>query len=359
MRTRVVVQSRLSSSRLPGKAMLTVAGMPLIELVARRVANTGHEVVVATSEEHFDDHIAEHLASVGIPVFRGPLDDVLGRFVAATADLDDTDTVVRMTGDNPVADGLLVDELAAATTASGHTYGRVDIDQVPEGIGCEVFTAAAIREAHATTTDPYDREHVTPWLRRTFGELLWAPDGIPTDVHAYRATVDSLADYDRVARLFREHSDDPVGVSFRQLMGDVASAVDGAGSRAPLGADGLPEAVDLGSAPDRSNADWRELLRRSADRGADVVRVAVDDDASLALCNDSTLRGRLRVVLDLTPLPTDASADATRAAVERAFAILGGRKAFALVVPESADAGVRGAAGGYLAGGVVARLLVG
>jgi spore coat polysaccharide biosynthesis protein SpsF len=355
MRTRVVVQSRLSSSRLPGKAMLTVAGMPLIELVARRVANTGHEVVVATSEEHFDDHIADHLASVGIPVFRGPLDDVLGRFVAATADLDDGDAVVRMTGDNPVADGLLVDELAAATAASGHTYGRVDIDQVPEGIGCEVFTAATIREAHATTTDGYDREHVTPWLRRTFGELLWAPEGIPTDVHAYRATVDSLADYDRVARLFRAQAD-PVGVSFRVLMGEVAAAVDAEGSRAPLDEEGLPGAVDLGSAPDRSNADWRELLRRSADRGADVVRVAVDDDASLALCNDSTLRGRLRVVLDLTPLPADASEDATRAAVERAFALLGGRRAFALLVPPTAGPGVRAAADGYLSQGAVTRL---
>jgi spore coat polysaccharide biosynthesis protein SpsF len=357
MRTRVVVQSRLSSSRLPGKAMLTVAGMPLIELVARRVANTGHEVVVATSEEHFDDHIAEHLASVGIPVFRGSLDDVLGRFVAATADLDDDDAVVRMTGDNPVADGLLVDELAAATSASGHTYGRVDIDQVPEGIGCEVFTAAAIREAHAKTTDGYDLEHVTPWLRRRFGELLWAPEGIPTDVHAYRATVDSLSDYDRVARLFRAHAADPVGASFRVLMGDVAAAVDAAGPREPVGDDGLPATVhDLGATREQPNAERRETLRRAADRGADVVRVAVDDDASLALCNDSTLRGRLRVLLDLAPLATDASVDATRAAVERAFALLGGRKAFALVVTESAGAGVRAAADGYMAEGVVTGL---
>lgn len=352
----MVVQSRLSSSRLPGKALLTIAGMPLIELVARRVANSGHEVVVATSHEHMDDHIAAHLESVGLPVFRGSLDDVLGRFVAATADLADTDRVVRMTGDNPVADGRLIDELSEATAASGHTYGRVDINQAPEGIGCEVFTAANLREAHASTTDAYDREHVTPWLRRTFGELLWAPEGIPSDIHAYRATVDSLADYDRVARIFQAHDDDPIGVTFRELMADVVATVDAAGPRVPRGQDGIPDVVhDLGATRDRSNEERREQLRLAADRGSDTVLVAVDDDASLALCADSSLRGRVRVMLDLSPLPTHASTDATRAAVERAFAILGGRKVFALVLPNDAAQTMQAAADGYVTEGVAAH----
>src|SRR6478735_1250818 len=198
-RTRVVIQSRLNSSRLPGKAMLTIAGMPLIELVARRASRSGHEVVVATSEEPYDERIAGHLSSVGIPIVRGSLDDVLSRFVEATADLAPDDRVVRLTGDNPVADADLVDELLAALDASDHRYGRVDIDQVPEGLGAEAFSVAALREANATTTDAYDREHVTPWLRRTLGELLFVPRGCPDDVHAYRATVDTLGDYVRVS----------------------------------------------------------------------------------------------------------------------------------------------------------------
>ena len=80
-RTRVVIQSRLNSSRLPGKALMTIGGMPLIELVARRASRDGHEVVVATSEEQYDTRIFDHLARVDIPAMRGSLDDVLGRFV--------------------------------------------------------------------------------------------------------------------------------------------------------------------------------------------------------------------------------------------------------------------------------------
>ena len=67
-RTRVVIQSRLNSSRLPGKALMTIGGMPLIELVARRASRDGHEVVVATSEEQYDTRIFDHLARVDLEI---------------------------------------------------------------------------------------------------------------------------------------------------------------------------------------------------------------------------------------------------------------------------------------------------
>src|SRR6187200_14786 len=107
-RVRVVLQSRLSSTRLPGKAMLTVAGRPMVVLAAQRAATTGAEVVVATSDRPEDDLIAETVAAAGISVARGPLDDPLRRFTIAVTDLDDQDVVVRLTADNVVPDGSLV-----------------------------------------------------------------------------------------------------------------------------------------------------------------------------------------------------------------------------------------------------------
>ena len=120
MRTRVVIQSRLSSSRLPGKALMDLGGMPLIELVARRASRTGFEVVVATSVGAYDGRIARHLERVGIRVVRGQLDDVLGRFLVATEDLEPTDRVIRLTGDNPVGDASLVQEMLDEMAGSGY-----------------------------------------------------------------------------------------------------------------------------------------------------------------------------------------------------------------------------------------------
>ncbi|HMR48930.1 MAG TPA: NTP transferase domain-containing protein [Arachnia sp.] len=346
MRTRVVIQSRLSSSRLPGKALMTVAGMPLIELVARRASRTGFEVVVATSVEHYDDLIAQHLARVGIPVVRGPLDDVLARFVDATSDMAPSDTVVRLTGDNPVADADLVQELIDAMAVSGHVYGRVDIDQVPEGLGAEVFSVEVLRQAAATSTDPYDHEHVTPWIRRHCGELLFAPKANPGDPAAYRCTTDCLHDYDRIARLFSGEAD-PVAVSWADIVARLVAEVDGLGPRVrPLeGGRGFPETL-VGSArvgrtgADRTGADrdmavTRETFVDALDRGVSHVYCAAEDVSTVRVATLPALNKRLAHVVEVT-LPGRGPADLeVELAVERAFADLGQRKLAGVVVADA------------------------
>lgn len=228
MRTRVVIQSRLSSSRLPGKALMTVGGMPLIELVARRASRTGFGVVVATSVESYDDRIAAQLEPTGIRVIRGSLDDVLSRFLTATSDMDETDRVVRLTGDNPVADADLVQELIDEMDRTGAEYGRVDVDVVPEGLGVEVFSVALLRRAGREATSAYDREHVTPWIRRHTDELLFAPERNPGQPAVFRATVDCLHDFTRVSRLFDGFAN-PINVHWADIMDSLVGQVKGLG----------------------------------------------------------------------------------------------------------------------------------
>ena len=343
-RTRVVIQSRLDSSRLPGKAMLTIGGMPLIELVARRASRSGHEVVVATSEERFDDRIAAHLERTGIRVVRGPLDDVLGRFVLATSDLADDDRVVRLTGDNPVADADLVDELLAAMDESGHVYGRVDIDQVPEGLGAEGFTAGSLRQAAATAVAAYDREHVTPWLRRELGELLFVPSANPADRFRYRCTVDVLSDYDRAVRLF-EGEPDPVGVPWTALVGRLEAVTEGVRAQRP--ADGPQSSVVLGlPVPGEGGrlggAELRALLGAAVDLGITHVETSGADGAGEAAAKaglDPAFTQRIGVVLRVAAptAPESVAGLAVECEVERRLAHLGRRKVAAIVLEDVAS----------------------
>lgn len=357
-RTRIVIQSRLSSSRLPGKAMLTIAGMPLVELVARRASRSGHEVVVATSDEQYDSRIAEHLRSVGIAVVRGPLDDVLLRFVGATQDLAADDRVVRLTGDNPVADADLVDELLAAMDVSAHTYGRVDIERVPEGLGAEAFTAGALRAAQQAATAAYDREHVTPWLRRELGELLFVPRDAPADIHAYRCTVDSLADYDRVSQTFAA-CPDPVGVPWRELTEAIGTRVYAGGPMAPRrGRRPQQSALVLGGAQlvgaARPAADVRALLAYAVDHGVshcDLGRADGETEQVFRACSEPALKQRIDVVSRQAPLGSgraplevaDAASPAllralAEAGFERTFANLGRRRVDCAVFDRASDA---------------------
>ncbi|MDQ2849372.1 MAG: aldo/keto reductase [Actinomycetota bacterium] len=342
-RTRVVVQSRLNSSRLPGKALMTIAGLPLIELVARRAARSGHEVVVATSDEHYDTRIAEHLTSVGISVMRGELDDVLGRFVHATADLAPDDRVVRLTGDNPVMDADVIDELLAAMDRSGHDYGRVDVDVVPEGLGAEGFWVRDLRMAAASTTDPYDREHVTPWLRRHLGELLFAPADNPGEPKRFRCTVDTLDDFDRASRLFAQVGD-PVAAPWTDVMDVLAREVRDAGCSVPerSSALGLSSIVFGGSRLAEPAAPvTRAMLADAVARGVTHVEVGRADgeaEAVLRACADPQLVQRMKVLSRLAPL-AGGGAPKAEAALERSFATIGRRSATAVLVDALVDAG--------------------
>lgn len=331
---------------------MTVAGMPLIELVARRASRSSHEVVVATSVETYDDLIARHLERVGIPVFRGSLDDVLGRFAAATADLGPNDRVVRLTGDNPVADAALVQELIAAVDASGHTYGRVDIDQVPEGLGAEVFTAAALRTANSQATSSYDREHVTPWLRRELGELLFAPESNPGDPVAYRCTTDCLNDYERISRLF-DDEEDPVGVPWQALVAKLKANVDAAGPMAAVvGRPGRPRLTRVivgtgglgrvGSESDRDESIMRQTLATAVNRGVSHVVARAGQSELVHRGTFPALQQRLATLAFLPALDRADGDDPVdcrvRAAVERTRADLGQRAISAVCLASVSDA---------------------
>ncbi|HEY8360977.1 MAG TPA: hypothetical protein VIL30_26255, partial [Ramlibacter sp.] len=105
----VVLQARTSSSRLPAKVLLPLAGMPVAVLAARRAANTGSQVIVATSTGGDDDALAGLLRDHGIPCHRGSLHDVLQRMVDAAAGYPDHSVFVRLTADNVFPDGALID----------------------------------------------------------------------------------------------------------------------------------------------------------------------------------------------------------------------------------------------------------
>ena len=110
----VILQARTTSTRLPAKALLPIAGYPSVSLAALRAANAGGEVIVATSDDASDDALAAEVQTHQIRVVRGSLHDLLARFHRATDSLSDNDIVVRLTADNVVPDGHLAQDLASA-----------------------------------------------------------------------------------------------------------------------------------------------------------------------------------------------------------------------------------------------------
>lgn len=176
---------------------------------------------MATSNTQHDDLLAWTAAESGIRVYRGSLDNVLERFLDCTTDLADDDVVVRATADNPVPDGEFVDQLIDALDEQGVAYLGTSSpeDGLPYGLSAEVFTAGALREAAAEHQDTSVREHVTPHLRRKSGAggIVSRGQFFQEDLSELRVTIDTLEDYLRVARLFRNFAN-PEKVSWRRLI---------------------------------------------------------------------------------------------------------------------------------------------
>ena len=226
--TRIILQARTSSKRLPGKVLLPVCGIPLAILAAQRAGNTGLPVVVATSEEASDDLLAKTLSDHDINFVRGPLDDVHQRFLLASRDLNEDDWIVRLTGDNPFPDGRFIEAVIQQAQERDLSYLGTDADVsgLPYGLSCEVFRVSALRSPHDELTD-FDREHVTPPIRKDCGVTVFEA---PAEWKSgQRCTVDTLDDYLNANRAFKGVTN-PVTISAQDLVlrlskGDTAEAI--------------------------------------------------------------------------------------------------------------------------------------
>ncbi len=186
----------MSSSRFPGKVLADLDGVPMVVFMARRVAQCAalDRVILATSDEVSDDPLAETATRHGLNVFRGPLEDVLGRFVMVQ-EAQQADVILRMTGDCPLADPNVIGDLVALRQEEGVPYAsNVEPRSYPHGFDCEIFTAEALAQAQAQAHDAYDREHVTPWMRSDVAGLHRANLLRRPDASAMRLTVDHPAD---------------------------------------------------------------------------------------------------------------------------------------------------------------------
>jgi spore coat polysaccharide biosynthesis protein SpsF len=199
-----VIQARVSSTRLPGKALLPILGRPMLERQIERVrrAERLDGLVVATSIDRSDDPIADLCDSLGVSVHRGSLEDVLDRFRGAAAGAS-ADHVVRLTGDCPLADPDVIDEVVALHLSGGFDYtSNVDPPTYPDGLDVEVLSSSALESAWCEARRVPEREHVTLWVREhrerfRMGNLTHEPD-----LSTLRLTVDEVADLDLVRAIF-------------------------------------------------------------------------------------------------------------------------------------------------------------
>jgi spore coat polysaccharide biosynthesis protein SpsF len=219
MTTACIVQARIASTRLPAKVLKDVAGEPVLGHVLRRCkAIPGVDVVVCATVDGPEGEPIEALArTYDAVVHRGSETDVLDRYLGA-ARLVDADAVVRVTSDCPLIDPILCGDVVERRRDEGAEYAANNFTWgYPHGLDCETFTREALEAAAATATEPYDREHVSPWIRRhpTFRKAAVPGPGGPEAT--WRWTLDYPEDLDFLRALFRYLPRAPAMPSWQQI----------------------------------------------------------------------------------------------------------------------------------------------
>jgi len=209
--TVIVVQARVSSSRLPGKVMMPILGKSLLHRMIERLQMIKHKVliVIATSEALSDDIIEHEANQIGIPCFRGNLNNLLDRHYQVAKKYY-ADTILKIPSDCPLIDPRIIDQVLDYYFANPGQFDYVSNlhpATFPDGNDVEIMTMHCLEKTWREATRQLELEHTTPYIWENqevfkIGNVIW---GAGKDYSmSHRFTIDYQADYDFINRVFEE-----------------------------------------------------------------------------------------------------------------------------------------------------------
>jgi len=205
-----ILQARMSSSRLPGKVLKTIVGKPVLALQLERLSRCKQidKLIVATSIEASDEPIEKLCSKLKIECFRGDLADVLNRFYQLS-NHQKAKHIVRLTGDCPLVDPRLVDQVI-----NHHVNGKFDYTSniyprsYPDGLDVEIMTKATLDWLNKEATSQEDREHVTYFLEKrllddNLTNVAVGNVNQKRDLSSLRWTLDTPEDFELIERIYQ------------------------------------------------------------------------------------------------------------------------------------------------------------
>ncbi|AHC15286.1 cytidylyltransferase domain-containing protein [Salinispira pacifica] len=227
-RSGVFLQARLGSSRLPHKILLDLQGRTVLEHAMRRLSLVHADVHAVLTDSHSYPVLNKICSSVpGWECFEGPAEDVLARYVFAARHFA-VDTIIRATADNPLVSfrlaNLLLEYRGADEPGKTERTSNTGVPRnsgsrlpdylahsgIPYGCGVECVSSEALEQAFIDSVDPYDHEHVCPYIYKHPHKFHIRTLAAPREFQGadLRLTLDTREDYRYLAGLFRNQDMD-------------------------------------------------------------------------------------------------------------------------------------------------------
>ncbi len=200
----VIIQARMTSTRLPGKIMLPVAGKSLLEhqigrvLKSKKISN----IIIATTINSTDDVVVKLCENLNVNYFRGSENDVLGRYYYA-AEKYKASNVIRITSDCPLYSPLILDEMLEKYENSDVDYLSNTLTRTyPRGLDTEIFTFKTLEKCFNESTEQIFREHVTSYIYKNPSIFKMKNYSGDVDNSYLRWTVDTAEDFELIKKIY-------------------------------------------------------------------------------------------------------------------------------------------------------------
>ncbi len=203
-----LLQARTDSTRLPKKVLKIILDKPMIIHQLQRTQKSKYidKLILVTSNQDSDSQLATIVKKYNFNIYRGDKDNVLKRFysIAEELKLSEDDIIVRLTGDCPLHDAMVIDESIEAFMKSDCDYLANCIEPIyPDGLDVEVFNFKSLKEAYNSATLNFQREHVTPYIRDSGLFRVMNLNREPIHIN-WRLTVDEENDLKLIVKIY-EH----------------------------------------------------------------------------------------------------------------------------------------------------------
>ena len=198
-----ILQARCSSSRFPNKVLKPILGKPMLLHHIERLRHSQmiDKLVVATSDDASDDNLEQMCLDNNIEVFRGNLNNVLDRFYQC-ARLYNPEYIVRLTGDCPLADWQMIDNMIQYYLDKKLDYITTSL-KFPDGLDAEIMTMSALIKTKQNATSPSEIEHVTQYINNHPNKFKNEHFNLDKDLSHLRWTVDEPEDFVLVEKIYQ------------------------------------------------------------------------------------------------------------------------------------------------------------
>jgi spore coat polysaccharide biosynthesis protein SpsF len=204
----VIIQARIGASRLPGKMLFPLHGIPIVEWVFRRVQKTEliNNILFAIPKTSDNDTLNAFLEKMGAMVYRGSEEDVIERFYFAAENINATH-IVRVCADNPFIAWSEIDQLIQFYFKSSCDYAYNHIPKnncYPDGIGAEIVSLQVLKSINDQAKDPRQREHIFNFIWDNPGQfkiLTFDPADERLAHPDIKLDIDTQRDYEKLCKM--------------------------------------------------------------------------------------------------------------------------------------------------------------